>query len=377
MSLPGRSRMTVVFAAWTVVGLVSTTEFYLFRLSTGAPARWTDPLADSLASVWLWALFTPGITWLSRRVRIQRQGWPIALLLHASFALGVDLLDVVADDVLAQVFPFLDPGRGLLTEFLRQSFINLFSYSAVVAIAHAVDYHGLFVERELAASRLEAQLLGAQLRALEMQLHPHFLFNTLHTIAALVRANRNPAAVQTIAGLSDLLRAALRSDGAAEIPLREELAFIERYLEIERIRFRDRLEIRIAAEPDTLDALVPTLILQPLVENAIHHGIERRATPGRVEVTASRRNGVVLLRVQDSSSGSSLGTPGRGSGGIGLSNTQARLHHLYGARQRFQLTATPEGGSVALVELPFHCEPLAHVPSSPLTGGATAGSDRR
>jgi two-component system LytT family sensor kinase len=368
--------MTAVFVAWTVVGLVSTVEFCLFRLSIGAPVNWTEALANSLASVWLWAGFTPAIAWLSRRVRVQRQGWPVALFLHAVFALGFDLLDVVVDALLAQTLPFLGgPERPLLTEFLGQSFINLFSYFAVVAIVHAIDYHGLFAERELAASRLEAQLLGAQLRALEMQLHPHFLFNTLHTIASLVRANRNPAAVQTIAGLSDLLRAALRSDGAAEVPLREELAFIERYLEIERIRFRDRLETRISAEPEALDALVPTLILQPLVENAIRHGIERRAAPGRVEVSALLRNGSLLLRVQDSSSGSSLGTPDREGGGIGLSNTQARLHHLYGERQRFQLTATPEGGAVALVELPFHCEPLEHVPS-PSTGGAVAGPDR-
>jgi two-component system, LytTR family, sensor kinase len=144
------------------------------------------------------------------------------------------------------------------------------------------------------------------------------------------------------------------------VPLREELAFVERYLAIEQIRFQDRLQTRVTADPEALDALVPPLILQPLVENAIRHGIERRAAPGRVDVAVARQNGTLVLRVEDSSDGVAPAAPGRDGGGIGLSNTQTRLRHMYGERQRFELAGTPDGGAVALVELPFHREPLNH-----------------
>ena len=191
-----------------------------------------------------------------------------------------------------------------------------------------------------------------------MQLRPHFLFNTLHTVASLVRTGRNADAVRTIAGLSDLLRSALRRDGTAEVPLRHELAFVERYLAIEQIRFQDRLQTRIAVAPDLLDELVPALILQPLVENAIRHGVERRAAPGRVEVEASRRNGTLVLRVQDSSPAGGAAGGAVSGGGIGLSNTRARLRHLYGERQRCDLARTDDGGALAVVELPYHRHPV-------------------
>jgi hypothetical protein len=351
-------RAAIVLGVWTLVGVFSACQWYLFQLSRGVTPNWGDALIPNLVSCWIWAGFTPVILRLTERFPLQRAIWARALGLHALFALGFSLLDASIDAVLGGWFAALrPPAASLLSQYFGQSFLNVFSYFAVVAVAHALSYHALFTERQVAASRLEAQLLGAQIRALEMQLHPHFLFNTLHTIASLVRAGRNPAAVSMIAGLSDLLRASLRTDGPAEIPLKDELALVERYLAIEQIRFQERLEIRVAAEPDALEALVPALILQPLVENAIRHGIERRAAPGRVEVEALRRNGTLVLRVQDTCSG----TPGalRDGAGIGLSNTQARLRHLYGDRQHFELSEVPGGGAVALVELPFHDRPMA------------------
>jgi two-component system LytT family sensor kinase len=340
------------------VALVAASQRHFFQAAAGRPIPFTASLSDALQSCWLWAAFTPAILALARRFRIGRGGGWGTLALHLAFSLGFAGLDAVLDTALYRVLG-AGPARSLASTFFGNSFINLFSYFAVVAIGHALQYYGLYVERELAATRLEAQLLGAQIRALEMQLHPHFLFNTLHTVASLVRAGRNPEAVRMIAGLSELLRASLR-EGPAEIPLREELAFVERYLAIEQIRFQDRLETAVTAEPDALDALVPPLILQPLVENAIRHGIERRAAPGRVEVAAVRQNGTLVLRVQDSSPGPSSAASSREGAGIGLSNTQSRLRHLYGDRQRLELSGTRDGGAVALVELPYHHEPLDH-----------------
>jgi hypothetical protein len=353
------TRIALVLAAWTLIGVFSAGQWYLFQLSRSETPDWVGPLLPNLTSCWIWAGFTPFVMHLAKRFRIQRATWPRVLALHVLFALAFSFLDASLDMLLGRwIVPLHPPTSSILTEYFGQSFINVFSYFAVLAVAHAIQYHALFTERQVAASRLEAQLLGAQIRALEMQLRPHFLFNTLHTIASLVRAERNPVAVRMIAGLSDLLRASLRTDGPAEIPLRDELALVERYLAIEQIRFQERLETRVSAEPDALDALVPALILQPLVENAIRHGIERRAAPGRIDVEVRRRNGTLILRVQDASSG----TPGgaRDGAGIGLSNTQARLRHLYGERQRFELTGTADGGAVALVELPFHHRPMDH-----------------
>jgi hypothetical protein len=347
-----------IVAIWTVVGLVAASQRHFFRASVGSPVPFGESLLGALPSCWLWAAFTPAILWLSRRLRVQRSNWPVALALHAAFALGFGALDAVLD---AAFYSWLAPSQAhpILSTFFANSLINLVSYSAVVAVGHAWQYHRLYAERQVAASRLESQLLGAQVRALEMQIHPHFLFNTLHTVAALVRAGRGPDAVAMIAGLSDLLRASLRADGPPEVPLREELAFVERYLAIEQIRFQDRLTTRLHADADALDALVPALILQPLVENAICHGVERRAAPGRVEIKATRRNGSLVLEVRDSSGGLPSGASGHGGCGIGLSNTRARLRHLYGEEQRVELIGNGEG-TVALVELPFHHEPVRH-----------------
>jgi hypothetical protein len=347
-----------ILSCWTAVALVAASQRHYFLAAAGRPEPFGESLWPAVQSCWLWAAFTPAILWLARRYRIQRRGAGRTLLLHAGFSVAFAGLDALLDVALAGVLG-LGARHSLGTTFFGNSFVNLISYFAVMAIGHALQYHELYVERELAASRLQAQLLGAQVRALAMQLRPHFLFNTLHSVASLVRAGRSPEAVRMIAGLSDLLRASLRDGGPAEVPLREEIEFVERYLAIERIRFQDRLETRIAVEPEVLDALVPPLILQPLVENAILHGIERRSAPGRVEVAAVRRNGTLVLRVADSGERPSRTAPEREGAGIGLSNTRTRLTHLYGDRQRLELSGTADGGSVATVELPFHREAVA------------------
>lgn len=353
-----RWQVLAIVGGWTVVALVAASQRHYFLASAGRPAPFGESLWGALESCWLWAAFTPAILWLSRRYRIQRRDLWRTLLAHLALSVAFALLDAILDVAIGRALG-AEPVHSVTATFVANSFINLVSYFAVVAIGHAVQYHALYVERELAASRLEAQLLGAQVRALAMQLRPHFLFNTLHAVASLVRANRNGEAVRMIAGLSDLLRASLRDGGPAEVPLRDELEFVERYLSIERIRFQDRLETRVSVGADVLDALVPPLILQPLVENAILHGIERRSAPGCVEVAAERRNGTLVLRVEDSSARRSSAPPEREGGGIGLSNTRTRLRHLYGDRQRFDLAGTPGGGAVATVELPFHREPIA------------------
>ncbi|MEA2446287.1 MAG: two-component system, LytTR family, sensor kinase, partial [Thermoleophilales bacterium] len=208
-------------------------------------------------------------------------------------------------------------------------------------------------EREFRASQLESQLAQAQLQTLKMQRQPHFLFNTLHGIAGLVRDNRNKAAVNMLAGLSDLLRYTLENAGKQEVPLKEELEFLELYLDIQQMRFSDRLRVEMQIEPETLDALVPNLILQPLVENAIRHGTSRRAASGTVGVMARRDNGLLRIQIYDDGPGLKRDDGVKPVEGVGLSNTRARLVQLYGERQKFALSERESGGVEATLVIPF------------------------
>jgi two-component system, LytTR family, sensor kinase len=193
-----------------------------------------------------------------------------------------------------------------------------------------------------------------------MQLHPHFLFNTLHAISSLVREQNNKVAVSMIAGLSGLLRHSLENIGRQEVSLREELEFLELYLDIQQMRFSDRLKIEMNVEPETLDAAVPNLILQPLVENAIRHGISPRLAGGLIELSTRNENGILEIRVTDDGEGLQHEWRAESSGGIGLANTKARLEQLYGAEHRFHVRNRAGGGVEALLAFPFRTATNGH-----------------
>jgi sensor histidine kinase YesM len=201
--------------------------------------------------------------------------------------------------------------------------------------------------------QLEGQLSQAQLQALKMQLHPHFLFNTLHSISALLNKDKE-AARQMIARLGDFLRLTLENSGAQEVTLQQEIEFLVCYLEIQRIRFQDRLTTSLDVEAEALDAQVPNLILQPIVENAIRHGISQRSTPGRIEIQAKHRNGVLRIQVRDNGPGLPVNRSHEKlfQKGLGLANTQTRLERLYGGEHRFELTNDPAGGLIVTLEIP-------------------------
>jgi two-component system LytT family sensor kinase len=227
-------------------------------------------------------------------------------------------------------------------------------YWLILLISYSFNYQRRYREGEVRATRLEAQLAQAQLQALKMQLHPHFLFNTLHSISALVHKNPD-AADKMIARLGDFLRLTLENSGAQEVSLQEELEFLKCYLEIERIRFQDRLTVQMDIEPQALDARLPNLILQPIVENAIRHGISPQTSAGRIEIEARRLNGTLQVQVTDNgpglSSDSNTGTIVKA--GVGLANTQARLKQLYGDQHRLDLANAASGGLTVILEIPF------------------------
>jgi LytS/YehU family sensor histidine kinase len=196
------------------------------------------------------------------------------------------------------------------------------------------------------------------LQALKMQLHPHFLFNTLHSISALIP--RDPEAADAMLGqLSDLLRLTLDRIGTQEVPLKEELDFVQKYVEIERARFGERLQVEFDIAPETLDALVPNMLLQPLVENAIRHGIARKVDGGRVDVVARREDDELGLVVRDTGAGLAEDAPGL-TKGVGLANTRSRLEHMFGARHSIDFSEPPGGGVAVKIVIPFASDPRSN-----------------
>jgi two-component system LytT family sensor kinase len=240
---------------------------------------------------------------------------------------------------------------------------GVITYWEILALQYGFGYYRKYQEREkqalrleLDASELKERLTRAQLSALKMQLQPHFLFNTLNAIMVLVRQQRSRQAEETLGLLSDLLRCVLEDVEVQEVPLRRELHYLDLYLSIEQIRFQDRLRIEISADPAILDAAVPHMGLQPIVENAIRHGIGRSSSAGRVQITAARVDETLAVTVQDDGPG--LSPSGLADGrGIGLANTRARLHQLYGDAAKLTVENAEPRGTVATMVLPFHYAP--------------------
>jgi LytS/YehU family sensor histidine kinase len=220
-------------------------------------------------------------------------------------------------------------------------------------MSHALNYYNSFRQGQLQAAQLRTQLVQSQLEALKMQLHPHFLFNTLHSISALLNKDAD-AARRMITRLGDFLRLTLENAGTQEVTLQEEMEFLNGYLEIERIRFRDRLTTNVEVDPCVLDVRVPNLILQPIVENAMRHAVATRTNPGRIEITANARNGCLRIQVRDNGPGipTEQGAINQFGKGVGLSNTKARLERLYGTEHLLELMNDPQGGLVVTMEIP-------------------------
>jgi two-component system, LytTR family, sensor kinase len=354
-------RWLIIFGVWTMVGLFMTSQDYLRHSRNNRPVDvFTLLFLMELPFAYLWALLTPMLLRLARRFRIERGRVLRNSLIHVFASLFLSVMTMVGIST-ASTFLFVEPAArrftltGLLVSIYNYFDYYILIYWLILMISHAFDYYSRYREGELRASQLQAQLAQAELQALKMQLHPHFLFNTLHSISAL-QLKDIAAANRMIARLGDFLRLTLDNSGAQEVSLQKELEFLKCYLEIERIRFQDRLTVNMEVEPQTLDARVPNLILQPIVENAIKHGISPRAAPGRIDIRVRRENG--LLRVQVEDNGRGIGANPRGANiikeGVGLSNTRARLEQLYGAGYRFDLQNVTEGGLRVTLEIPLN-----------------------
>ncbi|MGH7574260.1 MAG: sensor histidine kinase [Longimicrobiales bacterium] len=348
-------RFALYLAAWTVVALLSASQGSLAYRATGSgPVLLGLAIKLSLASWYVWAALAPIAIWAARRFPLEAGSWirrlPIHLVLNAFLAITAVTAYLFVRAMLGVASP-----RSFLVELAESANVHLVTYWAVIGVVHGLDYYRRAREREMRAVELAAQLAAARLEALRMQLHPHFLFNTMHAIASLVREDPG-AAEDMLAELAELLRTILEHPPGHEAPLHEELGFIERYIAIQQIRFGDRLDVRRAIDPDTLDAFVPALILQPLVENAIEHGVARRRAGGTIELTAERRNETVVLRVADDGPGLDSAEPGHG---VGLENARGRLAQLYGPAGRLTLRRRAAGGAEVTMSIPYHSKPAA------------------
>lgn len=340
--------VALLFGVWTLVGCVAIAGGVAVTQVSGAPRPSTFFFVNNLLGVWLWALYSAGIFRLVERHPLDGPTWRRGLLLHLALFLVLWSFELAFVNVLDRVVDH--PQRSALQYFFGSLSYCLFCYLGALAAGHALRFHRLYLERTVRASELESELLRAQLLALQMQLRPHFLFNALNTVSGLVRTDDKDGAIQVVAGLAELLRAVLSTDGSQQVPLRQEVALVERYLGIEQRRFSDRLRTEFAVDPEAMEAMVPQLLLQPLVENAIRHGARVEEGEGRVRIHVRREAELLCLSVEDSGPQPARGGPD--SGGIGLANTRARLRHLYGERHRLSLTATPRG-TVAEVAIPF------------------------
>ncbi|MBM3880602.1 MAG: sensor histidine kinase [Verrucomicrobia bacterium] len=365
MSLALRLRQNLIpwglfIGFWTVIGLSFASQFYLSSALFGYyTVTWSQAIGITLGDWYVWALLSLAIVWFARRFPLQRRHWAKLAVIHTAASLLVCVAYVL---IRAGVGQLQSPWLGMTTTFwgtaerlfLKNTFLNLLIYWIIVSVSLGFDYYRKFRDREVRTADLERRLAEAKLMALQMQLNPHFLFNTLHTISALVHKDVE-AADRMIARLSELLRLALENTNANEVPLAQELDFLRRYLEIEQTRFGDRLSVKLEVAPDTLAAQVPNLVLQPLVENAIRHGLEPHRRPGCIQLRAERKGDQLELEVRDNGGGLAPGKPFQA--GVGLANTQARLEHLYGRGQRCELRAAVGGGLVVSLRLPYRVGP--------------------
>jgi signal transduction histidine kinase len=343
---PIRAR-AILIAALALTAFSSAMSYQLTM-----PGRKT-PYVDNLllnGFYWFtWAAVVPLIVWLSLRFRFERRNWMRAAMAHVPAVIVLSEVHIILQEWFRRRLAEYS-GRSLTMTFwdgVQRAMIQYFdwemmTYWAIVGVALAAVYYREAQERALAAAKLETKLVESHLQTLQSQLHPHFLFNTLHAISTLMHRDVD-AADRMISRLGELLRMTLDNVGHQEVTLKEELDFLEKYLQIEQTRFRDRLTVKFDVQPETLDGLVPWMLLQPLVENAIKHGISPQAGPGTIRIAARRDSHHLVVEVEDDGLGLSQEAITALQSGIGLSTTRARLQYQFGRDYRFEFRRRPKG----------------------------------
>jgi two-component system LytT family sensor kinase len=358
--MPGRQRIAwlAVVSGWTVVGLGYFASLAYGESST-PPQSWERLLAYALGTAWIWAALTPLVLQATRSATFTRGRRAVSAGLYVLAATLFFLASGVFEWLLGVATGMVRSDQFWTTVLLECIETRLLAFLAIAALGWSSRYFALYRTRHLHASDLETRLAKTHLQVLKMQLQPHFLFNTLNTIAELVHTEPE-AADQMITRLGRLLRLSLDHASHQVVPLRQEADFLRVYIEIEQVRFQDRLQVVWDLGPDTLEAAVPTLLWQPVLENAIRHGVTPLAGRGRIVIASRREAEDLVLEIRDNGQG--LPPGGETRQGVGLRNVRERVDQLYGARGRFTLAPALGGGTVAALRIPFiHCE-VPHTP---------------
>ena len=344
----------VIFGAFTGVGLLFVFQNYVGMAQESMQHySWSDLLVGLLSYWYVWALMFPFIVWLSRHYPLEAGPTARSLRVHIPALIFAPVLHIALYALFLHAVdgdekPYFSTSVWLMKSGL---FVRYLTYALLLATSYTVDYYRHYRERELRTSRLEAKLAEAQLQALRSQLNPHFLFNTLNAISSLMHKNVE-AADEAISRLADILRATLEANGTQEVTLRQELGLLTQYIEIEKLRLGERLIVTMAVEEEAYDAMVPNLLLQPIVENAVRYGVSSQSRTGTVMIGARRVEGSLELQV----SNDGPGLPGHFEEGIGIRNTKARLRQMYGMKQSFLMTDRSGGGVCVTLLIPLRNE---------------------
>lgn len=348
----------LILTVWTLMGLLRATQVALGYEMMGHVPSWWRLAIWQLLVFHVWVALTPVILWLGRRFKLEQSHWVSTLAAHVLLGSLVSLFYLFIYTCLTRMLSIYPQWpASLFEQFLHFTgmffHLDLFTYGAILGISLAADYYRKYRENELQAAELRAQLSQAQLEALRLQLQPHFLFNTLNSIVGLIRNDENKEAIRMTTGLSDLLRHVLEHAGRQEVSLRQEMEFLQRYLGIQQMRFSDRFLVEMKIDQNTLEARVPSLILQPIVENALRHGIAARNAKGAISLSASRDNGHLRINVYNDGPTLPVGWCLKDCDGIGLANTRARLAQLYGEAAQLEVKNRDARGVEASLIIPF------------------------
>jgi len=351
-------QFSIIFVIWTATGLLAAVEWYIPTRGSLHSLTLLRFLMPSLLTRWIFALLTPGVLWFSGRFPFGHGRWVRTIGWHVIGALGFLVLCV---SIRVPLYPITDPVTHKQTDWswrlyhdmiLKDALYDCMMYGTIVTISQLWENYRKYRERELRASRLEAELAQTELKVLKMQMDPHFLFATLRSVSTLIHQDVE-AADDLVASLSELLRISLDDADEQEVTLKREIDYLNAYLEIQQIRFRNRLAVLVTVDPRSLDALVPNMIMPALVENMLRRGFDEVHRAGQVEILSEVRDGKLRIEIHDDLPRSWEGEEGPLDSDLGLANAKARLEHLYGASHKFALGLDAPGGSWLTLEIPL------------------------
>lgn len=347
------AKTLVIIGFWAILAILSSLAVFLDSRLLGKQT-WLQFLLHSGIHWFIWIVLTPFVLWLSDTFSFERKKWKRSVLLHLFSSLFFSILySIIRTLFIHWGEPFPEIFMYFRNSFIRQAPAQLFFYWGLLGISHAIKYYRIARDREIKAIQLEKELSDARLQFLKNQLHPHFLFNTMHTIANLIREKSYNTSIEMISGFSELLRISIANLNTQFVSLKEEVDYINLYLNIEKIRFKDRLSTKVGISPEVISCQVPFLLLQPFLENSIKHGLTKHEDSQFIHISAAKENQNLIIKIEDNGPGIPDNWSLEKNSGIGLGNTFGRLTTIYGSSFTMELKNRDNSGVTVTIILPF------------------------